>query len=185
MDSPLTDKGVRQAEALRDRLSEIKIDRIYVSPLPRTVRTASIINEKQGLKLIEEPMLMERNFGEWDGIYVPKLAESFGVTVEWMFEHPLEFNPVSGEHHNDFSKRMVAVVDRLASENEDKTILLVTHGDAMRMLLTYFHGYDLMKTEIKDSVMQASLTKVIYKDGTYTILFENNLDHLKNLSDKE
>lgn len=179
VDAPLTEKGRKQAEALRDRLDEIEIDKIYVSSLGRTRETASIINEKKRIDLIEEPMLMERDFGEWDGMNVPEISGIYGVSTEWVFAHPLKYQPPGGERYEDFIKRVITIMDRLAMENQERDILLVTHGEVLRTILGYLQGYDLVKTKPKESAQHASLTKIEYKDQKYKIVVQNDTKHLK------
>lgn len=181
MDSPLTEKGIRQAEALRDRLADVRIDKIYTSPIKRAYLTASIINEKKGLSLIEEPMLMERNYGEWDGQPYHILTELYGVSIHEAFERPREFYPKGGEQLDVLTDRLITVLQRLSTENENEDILLVSHGQAIRMLLTYLHGYDIYKKELKSVVAPTSLTKIEYKNKEFQILMECDIEHIREL----
>ena len=51
-DSPLTDRGIKQARQLSERLSEVSFDAIYSSTSNRAVRTAEIIKGERSLEVI-------------------------------------------------------------------------------------------------------------------------------------
>ena len=67
-DSPLTEQGLAQAEALGEKILEekIHIDEIIYSPLSRAADTAKKISEVTGILARVEPRLMEQNFGKWE-----------------------------------------------------------------------------------------------------------------------
>ncbi len=52
-DSPLTDLGIKQAEWLRERIKDLKIDVIYSSPSGRAYNTAEIIKGNRELQVIK------------------------------------------------------------------------------------------------------------------------------------
>ena len=49
----LTDKGIQQGLALGNKLKDIKIDKIIVSPLSRTLHTAELVFGNKDFKVIE------------------------------------------------------------------------------------------------------------------------------------
>ena len=66
----LTELGVTQAEALRDRLAidpAMQPDRVVVSTMRRAVHTAEIAASPTGLTVEQFPDLMERTSGEAEG----------------------------------------------------------------------------------------------------------------------
>ena len=66
-DSPLTEKGVLQAQRAADGLRAIPFGRVLSSPLARARRTAEIANQYHGLALEQDESLSEVNFGILDG----------------------------------------------------------------------------------------------------------------------
>ncbi|EQB85893.1 hypothetical protein M918_16965 [Clostridium sp. BL8] len=52
-DSPLTDLGIKQAEWLRDRIQDEKIDAIYSSPSNRAFKTAEIVRGGREIEIIK------------------------------------------------------------------------------------------------------------------------------------
>ena len=76
-DVPLNSLGVRQAEALRDRLVGLDFSLIYSSDLDRALDTARIIARDQQAEIIRDQRLREMNFGAWEGMTYEKIKEEY------------------------------------------------------------------------------------------------------------
>jgi len=63
MDSPLTDRGTQQANALANGLINRGIEFIYSSDLGRAMETAKIINTSLDLSIQTDKRLRERHLG--------------------------------------------------------------------------------------------------------------------------
>lgn len=66
-DTPLSERGHRQAAALAQRLAGAGLAGILCSDLPRAVQTAEPLAAATGLRLVRTPLLQERNFGDLRG----------------------------------------------------------------------------------------------------------------------
>ena len=66
-DTPLSEKGRRQAQALARRLASDGLAGILCSDLPRALMTAAPVVEATGLEMQVDALLEERNFGELRG----------------------------------------------------------------------------------------------------------------------
>ena len=66
-DTPLSARGIEQAQALAQRLAPVGITAILTSDLPRARHTAEIIAAATGAPLETTELLRERNFGDWRG----------------------------------------------------------------------------------------------------------------------
>ena len=124
----LTELGVAQAEALRNRLDadpQLRPDRIVVSTMRRAVHTAEIAAEPTGLRVEQFADLMERTSGEAEGLTIAEYTERYGKPpwVDWA-------NPLSpgGESGAEFATRVHAAVGRVADEGRGKTTWVVCHG---------------------------------------------------------
>ena len=67
LDIPLNATGRWQAERLAQALRDEPITAIYTSDLTRAWETAQYIGELQGLPVIKEAGLRERDFGDFEG----------------------------------------------------------------------------------------------------------------------
>src|SRR5438477_4218649 len=63
LDSPLTKRGVAQAEALAARLGNEEFAALYSSDLGRALATAEIIGTRCGKSVVIDARLRERNLG--------------------------------------------------------------------------------------------------------------------------
>ena len=67
-DSPLSEAGCAQAEALAARLADERVDLLVASDLGRTRQTAAPIAARLGLDVVAEAGLRERCYGELEGM---------------------------------------------------------------------------------------------------------------------
>jgi broad specificity phosphatase PhoE len=80
LDVALTEKGIQNAEALKDLLRAAPLDHVVTSNLRRAVNTARPIAETHGLALDQWEELREVNFGEAEGN--PKVMEGDDSLLE-------------------------------------------------------------------------------------------------------
>lgn len=140
VDPELTETGMNQAKATRAKLANVAFDDVYSSDLQRAVRTAAIIYGKPVPKSHQLPGLRERNFGTYDGKsekLLDKLADStrhiFNALPnerQWKFKYALDI-----ESDHELSTRFVRALEEIAAKNLGKTILVASHGGAIRTML--------------------------------------------------
>ena len=66
-DPPLDDAGLRQAEAVGERLARTRADQLFVTPLRRTRQTAAPLAGRLGVEPTVVPELREVHLGDWEG----------------------------------------------------------------------------------------------------------------------
>src|SRR3989337_2728452 len=82
-DAPLSDLGLRQADALANRLRHEQIDAIYTSPLQRARKTAEAIARfHPEIPFTEDPGLHEIHHGEWQGLLAHEVREKYPELLE-------------------------------------------------------------------------------------------------------
>jgi broad specificity phosphatase PhoE len=141
----LTDLGRRQAEALRDHLAasgRVKADVLIVSELPRAIETAQIIAPGLGLQIARhECDLCEVHTGQADGLAWEEYDVRYG-SFDMEAEPDRVFAP-EGDSWNSFHERVHALLQRLAADHPDETVVAVCHAGvitaAMRCLLGMPH----------------------------------------------
>jgi probable phosphoglycerate mutase len=126
-DSPLSPRGVAQAERLARRLAGEGVARIVSSDLARAAITAECVRRTTGAPLIFDPLLQERNFGDLRGIAYDDLGLD-------MFAEG--YAPPNGESWPVFHARVDrawAAVQALAASTAG-ALAVVTHGLVCRSL---------------------------------------------------
>jgi uncharacterized phosphatase len=125
-DIPLNATGRRQARAAGKLLSRRTWDGIYASPLSRAAETASIIAGQTGLAAPEPvPALVERNYGEAEGLNFIEIDKRYPDRSE-----------VPGqESRADVIARVVPALRELAAAHPGESLIVVSHGGAIRAML--------------------------------------------------
>ena len=127
-DTPLSARGIAQAEALASRLASMNVAAIVSSDLPRALRTAQAIAAATGAPIETTPLLQERNFGDWRG-----------QSYDGMAINPLTMlqAPPGGESVAAFEQRVAQAFAHVVRRHADVagTIAVVTHGLVIRALL--------------------------------------------------
>jgi broad specificity phosphatase PhoE len=135
----LSDEGRRQVGESALRLSKVVSDAVIVaSDFRRTVETAEIIRTVAGGEPVRlDPRLRERLFGKWEGTRYTHYSDAWqkdAVDPEQMID--------GVESANAVRRRMVDTVRFLETECSDRDIVLVSHGDPLRLLQTAFEGME-------------------------------------------
>jgi broad specificity phosphatase PhoE len=133
-DSPLTERGRRQADAVAETLASVRFDRIVSSPLSRCRDTALVIARRQQLPLDLEPGLVEIDVGEKTGM---PFDEVKGLP-EWKDDGFVAWP--RGETLDEVLSRAHRVITRIAGENAGQRVLIVAHGGVTRILMSHFLG---------------------------------------------
>lgn len=138
LDDALTDKGWAQMhEAV---LEQGPWDRLISSPLQRCARFAEALGAKSGLPVVLDKDLQELHFGAWEGQSAATLMETDAEALGLFWADPYAFTSPDGEPVADFSKRVLAAVERLHAAYAGERILLISHGGVMRLLLAQARG---------------------------------------------
>lgn len=172
--SPLTKFGIERAKELSERMREIKIDKIYTSPIERAYKTAEILKGEKEIPLIIEENLMEMNFGEFEGQIMEEIMEANpSWNMNLIMQGNTEMRAPNGETLQEVRNRVKMGMDKIILENEGKDILIVAHGITLKALMYYFKD-----AEVNSEVMgQATLTKIIVDNDDIKIEFKNDGTH--------
>jgi probable phosphoglycerate mutase len=137
----LNAEGKKQAEQLAEKLSRESIQKIFSSPLERTMETARPLSDKTGLKIETSPALIEIDFGDWTGLEFDQLEKTPNWR-EWNLFRSTTRIP-NGEMMTEVEARMVAELQRIRVENRSARIAIFSHGDPIRAALMHFLGMPL------------------------------------------
>lgn len=133
-ETPLNAVGKKQAIAIAKKLKNEKIDMVFSSDYKRALDTAKeIVKFHPDLEIIHSQEIREKNAGIFTGKPLTKQQDA-RIRSGMSF---YKFRPTNGESLTDLQKRMVRFYKRLTRKYKKKTILLVTHGGAIKTLLLY------------------------------------------------
>lgn len=122
IDIPLNLEGINQAKKIANKFKNIKVDKIFVSPLTRAKQTANFISEITNVNPIIEQRLVERYFGKLEG---HKSITDFESRID-------EFNI---ERIEAVEKRVKNFLENLFKNDNDKeNIVIVTHATVIQII---------------------------------------------------
>ena len=134
---PLTDEGRRQAHRAAVALSALPLSAIITSPLERAAETAEIIARGWGLTVRTDPRLMDTNVERWAGQKIDEVAKN-DPTWKRYVANPDE-PPEGAESFSSVQARaVVAAREALADPNNGEYIVLVAHGDVVKLILAQY-----------------------------------------------
>lgn len=142
VDIELDEVGVRQAEAVADRLAQCGAAAIYSSPLKRALMTAEPIARRVGLEVVRLEGINDMNFGVWEGRSVEEVREQEKELFDVWSHDPDRVRIPGGETLEEVRNRVAATVDDLAARHDDGMVLLVTHRVVCKVLLCHLLGLD-------------------------------------------
>ncbi|MFQ5492967.1 MAG: class I tRNA ligase family protein [Candidatus Dojkabacteria bacterium] len=131
-DLPLNESGKTQAEQYSES-GENKYDIVLTSPLKRSIQTAEIIAEKLGAEVEVEDLLIERDFGEAEGLTWDEFANKHPDLAAKNHPNYQPYLP-SGESIEEVETRVEDFIEKLIEEYEGKNILVVAHVGIIRIL---------------------------------------------------
>lgn len=182
LDYALTERGRAQARALAERwISEAaKFDLIISSPLVRAKETAEIIASALGAKIELDPILLERNIGEMEGLTmeeVQKIPQPPYITP---------YDPIGGEGEGDwalFLRAGQALHDLV--RRPPGSYLIVSHGGLLNQLMNAIIGIapHVDPSGVRFRFENTAFARVIYfpYQHRWAIDTLNDRAHLKSL----
>jgi probable phosphoglycerate mutase len=145
LDVPLNKNGIAQAEMLYKKMSNIKMDCVYSSPLSRALDTAKIV--VPNTKIITVDGLKEWNLGVFNGKILHITEEPANTPIDMstdIVNIPLalcsddNWLPDNGESRNMLRQRVCNTVIDILNNTDAKTIGISTHGGVIKILAKRF-----------------------------------------------
>jgi broad specificity phosphatase PhoE len=142
-DSPLSDQGREQSQALGRRLvqEERSVSAIYASDLSRASETADILASSLDVPVILDERLREYGFGVLTGV-VWRDVEHLHPEIWRAYYERHEWGPIPGEEGNEaFHTRLAgALADIHKGHGEEDAVAVVTHGGSLGMIMASLLG---------------------------------------------
>lgn len=137
----LNNKGIWQSKMLAARLKDVRIDKVYSSDLKRTYETAEIIFKNNSIEKVAD--LREMNFGIFEGLKYEDIIKKYPKLYRDWINNPMKVKIPNGERLKDLSKRVKERLSFILSQNEGKTLAVVTHNGPIRIVLCKALKFDL------------------------------------------
>jgi len=156
-DIPLNEIGIAQAKSAAVKFNISDWDVIAASPLSRAKDTAQAIAEILGLRVVIIPELIERSFGEAEGL----------SHTEWRTRFESK-EPIPGlESMEELEARSNRLLEIIANEYDGLRVLGVSHGSLIRKLVKIASQGELPLSN--DRLENLSLNRLSHQDGQWSV----------------
>jgi broad specificity phosphatase PhoE len=175
---PLNERGRIQMKATALALQKLNPSIVYASTEKRALESAAILSQKLSVPLENINGLQERNWG----IFSDKpWSEVKAVLDKMSLEERYNYIPPGGESWKQFQERLVSAINKALEENKNKTVIIVSHGGAIRALMPYL--LEVPREEsFKYDPANASITVFDYNGGKFTARLVDDTSHLSQTS---
>lgn len=185
-DSPLTENGIVQAQALGARFADLELsfDAVYSSDLGRSHETCKLITEPIGqlgdIRL--EPAIRERALGHLEGLTFQEIQERYPDEAGLHACGDPHFAPLGGgESWAETFARSAAALRKIMRDHKDQRVLAVTHGGIVGMLLRDCLGLNLLPPR-RFQLPNAALNIFQFHDPDWVLQTWGDTAHLKNVT---
>ena len=168
-DSPLSERGVAQAEALGKRMKSDDFDFFYSSDLGRAMHTSRLVGGPSGWEAIPREDLRERDLGVLEALTTEEMLECEPEIYRSFRNDGPEYVPPGGESFKQFCDRCSRAVEGIALAHEGAKIGIVTHGGVLGALFRYVLNVPLEK-ERNFVLLNCSLNRIEKKDKVWNLV---------------
>ncbi len=176
-DSPLSEQGVKQAEALSGRMRDFRIDVIYSSSSGRAYNTARIVRGDRDMKILKRNDIKEIDVGEWEGRKLTEIKKCEPERHRFFWEKPHLYESRDGETFFDIKKRAEPFVEEVVAKHPSKNILIVSHTTIIKTILSQFDGRPIEKFWDEPYILPASLSIVEMNGGKGEVKLYGDISH--------
>ena len=183
----LSEKGRKQAQELAERLGQIKVKELRISPLQRCIETIDPWKStKTRIRSIEDHGITEVDYGKWSGRTLRSLSrEKLWKIVQ---ENPSRVFFPDGEGLSNMQARAVDSMYAGISSPGTGALVLVSHGDVIKALVASNLGMRLDDFQ-RIIIDPASITVFDFSSKTPRLLLLNDshtkIGELGNASTKK
>jgi broad specificity phosphatase PhoE len=179
--SPLTVKGTRDATLLGIRMSQLQIEAIYTSPLPRAKQTTNLIKQDRNIPVYEVDGLKEIFLGDWEGKTKDEIRVDHHKEFSnfWNAPHLYDHTLHNAEGLDVFKKRVQEVVKSILDEPTHQSVLIVAHAVVLKAAISFFLNASLDRFWDPPFIHGGSLTLVEWDGEKFKVEFVGDTSHLE------
>lgn len=182
-DVDLNPEGQAQAQAVAERMGRMLIPSpatapiLVSSPLKRCRQTAEAIAARIGVSVAIDDAFVECDFGVWEGLTFAEVAKTWSEEQNaWLASSQVA--PPGGESFAEVATRVRPAVSRLAGENADRAVVVVTHVTPIKLVLR--DALDATDSLLHRLYLDAAGISVVdfWPDGGVAVRTVNDTAHL-------
>jgi len=181
LDSPLTSLGIKQAEALSQRIAQESFTSLYASDLGRASETAEYIAARTNHEVFLERGLRERNFGIFQGLTHEQIKKRYSAEYNSHQANKVDYIIPNGESLRQFYARVTLCLENLTARHAGQTIAIVTHGGVIDGWFRFIFDLSL-ETPRRAKLWNASINCIVHEYAVgWTLHTWGDVNHVKSL----
>lgn len=186
MDTPLTEKGQQQAQALQDWLSanNRQCDALYTSTMRRTQETARYVEKAFKMDAIPDNRIREIGNSALDGSALPEDALPRQYNRLKPDKAPFAQRGIdveNGESWMHFRTRLGQFVDDLLAKHQGRRVYVVAHGGVIAAMLDNIYNagpYPHARSDTHNTAWSLFEHQGQSGSAPWVMHYHNRIDHL-------
>ena len=164
-DCDITENGARQLDALAERMLEFPFQAAY--------------SRHYGLEIKLDARLAEIHGGCWEGKRWGDFPALYPQESYLWNQEPWKFHPDGGESMAEVYSRIWEAATEIAARHFGQSVLIASHGCAIRNLLCHAHGWPIERLNDVDWCDNTAISVIVFDRSMQPeILLENDSSHL-------
>ncbi len=182
LDSELNETGLKQAQTLKEFFKDKKVDKVYSSDLRRAFDTVKVVADFFNLEVIPCKELRELYGGDWEGIKYEDIATKYPNEFYFWRNKMQDLVTPNGESIQELAERVSKAIREIAEDNDGKTVVIGTHGGAIRAFIAKELKKDTKAMSVLGWVPNCSVSTIEYENGKFKEIEIGNDKHVGNLA---
>ena len=171
LDVKLMELGYMQAQKAAEYIKEnYEVSGVYASDLKRASETGRTIAEHLGVDMIHESNLREIRAGEWEGKSFDILASTYANDYGIWLNDIGNCRCTGGESVKALGERVLKALERIARDNDEKTVVIATHATPIRAAECLISKENLNEMKNVPWSTNASVTVISYENGKFSVV---------------
>ena len=179
-DSPLSTRGIQQAEALGQRMLKETLDCFYSSDLERARHTSRLVGGPSQWNPEFMESFRERDLGVLEGLTTEEMKVKYPQEYQSFRNDGPEYQVPGGESFRQFYNRCSGALEEVAARNPGKKIGVVTHGGFLGAIFRYVLNIQL-DAERNFVLLNCSLNRLEKTESGWNLVSWGDVAHLKGL----
>ena len=177
----LSQKGIRQAQAVAATLEGLAPWDLYSSPLPRSLQTASIVGgQDPSLMVVPVDELKEMDLGEVEGMTGPQMQARYSNIYHAWGKDPSQVQMPGGESLQQLQVRAWRAVEGMRERHPDGVVVAVSHSFTIvtivcRLLEVPLSRFHCLRADL------GSLTTIEWRHRGWRLASFNEVGHLRSI----
>jgi broad specificity phosphatase PhoE len=130
------------------------------------------------IRIVRDAYLREIHLGDWEGMTPDEVDKLYNKGYRKWLKKPSSVRIPRSEKISAFRRRVTLRVAKIAKENPDKTVVIVTHGGVLTALLAEWLKSDFDHLLLNLDIENTSLTVAEFKEKRVRLKTVNDASHL-------